>query len=384
VTKNDVGKQLKEDLHKSGLQTTTRTFLTQNTFIGNKSFIDFTSYDYFSLYHKSKSKDYFLESVQTHSIANSYVYSNYGVSQEHKNIEIELSRIFNKTHSLLFHSKNQASFSLLTFLLSENDLIIYDINTCAPVVDAAYLIGCQIKPVNLKDPNITTVLNDFIKSIDARKKIYLYYEEISGTDGHEVIADNFLLNISHLNIIPIIDVTYSMGYLSPNHSSTFNNIYKNCYFVGTFGFSVPGIGGFISGGAVLESLKASSNSLKNEPILPPAIAHYNLLNLLYLQEMIFISQKLKENILHFRGIISGSSKNFSINLNSISPIISLVFRDSISAKFAQKKLFDSGFLTSLSAYNDIKSELCILRLIINISSTEEQLIKVARILSEIR
>ncbi len=355
-----------------------------NVVIDNKRFVDFSSFDYFGLNCDIRIKNSLAEAIQTTSWTTGSTRKIYGTSQELLNLETELAQWFQTKSAITFSSRNQAVFSLITNLVTERDLVLVDIDSTSPVSDAAFQVGATVNTLDLTDINWLETVRALSKRHPADGKVYCYFEEISSVHGSKVQSTFVIESLKKLSVIPICDVTYSLGFSAPTIlNSKKGDITKEHLFIGSFGFSVPGIGAFIAGGETIGKLKNISSALLNEAALPPVLAKLNLNSIYLLNELYLKSSLLLEKSKEFRLKIS---QNSPVEIDTLieSPILTLNLPNSSAAKALYEHLLSNNILCSRVSRGILRSESSLIRLIVGLAHSEDHLLLVLRALSDTR
>ena len=113
-----------------------------------RSLIDFTSWDYLGLSKHERVRRAAHESIEQSGVGTGAPRTLSGTDSAHLAAEHRLALFFGSEASLIFSSRNQAAFSLLTTLCNERDVIIVEEDSLIPAADAAYLMnaGCASFP----------------------------------------------------------------------------------------------------------------------------------------------------------------------------------------------------------------------------------------------
>ena len=355
-----------------------------NVIIDNKRYVDFTSFDYFGLNCDVRIKNSLTEATQTTWWTTGSTRKIYGTSQELLNLETELALWFQTKSALTFGSRNQAVFSLITNLVTERDLVLVDIDSTSPVSDAAFQVGATINTLDLTDINWLESVRALTKRHPADGKIYCYFEEVSSIHGSKVPSTFVIESLKKLSVTPICDVTYSLGFSAPTIlNSKQNDLTKEHIYIGSFGFSVPGIGAFVAGGETISKLRNLSNALLNEAVIPPIVAKLNLSSIYLLNELYLKSSLLLERSKDFRLKIA---LNSPVEIDTLieSPILTVSLPTPSAAKSMHEHLLNNCILCTRVSRGIIRSESSLIRIIIGLSHTEDHLMQILRALSDTR
>ena len=176
-----------------------------------KPFLDFTSFDYFNFSQDPKLKENLFRSAHLSSIISAAPRSLGGTSTEHVELEVSLSRFFRQSTAIFLSSRNQAVLTLITGLIAENDIVIFDEDTSAPVSDACYLVGATSHPVDLLSDTWTHSLAKIVSQSKVGSKVFLFIEEVSSVTGIRIPIKDTLSHLKYLGITLILDTGNSLG-----------------------------------------------------------------------------------------------------------------------------------------------------------------------------
>ena len=343
--------------------------------MNGKSHIDFTSFDYFNFYQDSRLRDLFSQSISLSGVMSSAPRGLGGSSQEVCDLEVAISRHFGLKNSVYFSSRQQAVFSLFTCLLSENDLVIFDEDTTAPVIDACFQVGCHSVGIDLANTDWQLSLVEHARLIKPGGSVYFFFEELSSVTGKFNGLNDTLTKLKYLRITPIIDLTYSFGFSMPDLSISLPP--ADYFVVGGFGFSFPGMGGFICGDSRIDLIKERSRILQSEIPLPPCAVLFTKLCLPFAHEISFKRTNLLTRVGAFL------SEFFTFEEPLLTPLLSLSFDSPVAAKAAVDKFANDFAIVSRVARGKICSEKTLVRLNLSQAHTDLDFEFVRRILGEL-
>lgn len=295
-----------------------------------------------------------------------------GTSLEHVLCESRIAQLFGTESSVLFGSRNQVILSLITALLSERDLLLYDELLLGPAADSAYLVNAQAISVNLDSPG--QLDSELERGKHAMRKI-LFLEAISPITGEpRDLASILPIALKH-GCLSIIDESFStpfVGLRGAGVSESLLHELKPFAIIGSLGFGFASFGAFVTGSAVLISyLINRSRTFSAEPPLPPSIARAAREAI----DLAELATAKRERLLARASRISTrlQALGHKVSGGSRSPIVSLEFgKNSIAQEFSEA-LFQRGFLVEVVPRGTLLSERSTIRVLPSILHSEKQI-----------
>lgn len=359
--------------------------------IGNSRFVDFTSFDFLSLCEDHRIRTLFIDSFSKapHSLGSMRGLS--GTSVELQYLEIQISKLLAVNNSIFCSSKNQAVFSCLSNLLTERDTIFIDVDATAPAADAAYLVGAQIHLIDCTNPNWVLTVIERSKALPAGAKAFCFFDELSPVTG---VMQERLITLSKLKqhqIIPVVDITHSIllkkNLLDPPLFSVPSDKSlhpAHHFFIGAFGFSVPGFGAFIAGDSDVDLIKTMSNSLFIEPAPLPAACLAQSRILEFIPEYELKIPEIFERRIDFISKLSTSPFSLSVESSESSPIVVINCQTAQIALSLTEYLFERKILVARVPRGTLRSEPSLVRFVISSRHNDGDFEKLFSALSEFK
>jgi 8-amino-7-oxononanoate synthase len=348
--------------------------------IDGKPFTDFTSFDYFNFYQDQRIKENLFKAGQLSGLVTPSPRSHGGTHEEHVSLELALSRTFQQSSALYLSSRHQAILTLITGLVSESDIVIYDEDTSAPIVDACYLVGAASYPVDMLSFDWTNSISKIVANAHKGSKIFLFVEELSSTTGQMIHLTETLNHLKFLGVTLILDVTFSLGL----RTYEFND--DDVIIVGGFGYSLPGVGGFICGDKRIDFVKNKSKVLTSEAPLPSYLATFSRLSLNLLPELSLKITLILEKVLEFQqGAKKASGLKFlgiSSGISPSTPVIAIQFLNEEIARALYTKLSDNGIFATRIARGSVMSSRSIIRFNFSQTHTIKEIENLVRLFFE--
>lgn len=348
--------------------------------LDSKSCTDFTSFDYFNFHQDTRIRDALFRAAQLSSLIAPAPRSLGGTSEEHIALEVALSHTYQQSNALVVSSRHQAALTLITSIISENDIVIYDEDTAAPIADACYLVGATAHALDPLAPDMLATVSRIVSQAPPHAHIYLFLEELSSTTGHLAHVPDILSILKFLGVTLILDVTFSLGIT--NHLLMNENI----IIIGGFGLSAPGVGGFIVGGSPIDHIKHRSKVLATEAPIPPYVATFNRHILTLLPELSLKLGTVLEKALEFytaiRSVPAVSILSLGSALTPNTPILSLQFSNEEIARAFSQKLADHNIIAARLSRGSLRSSRNVLRFNFTSSLTAKDITTLTRLFLE--
>lgn len=248
--------------------------------LSGRSCLDFACWDFFDLRQNATLKRRAQEALGAFGISAASSRASGGTFSSHIAAESRLARFLGSESALLFSSRNQAVFSLLTTVLTEQDLLLVPEDISSPAIDAAYLVNAQVKNFNPANP--ATLAGQLTQAANFRNRI-VFLESISQVSG-ELASLKELLQICQKNAANlVVDESSALGLLGARGAGAAEYYHLGpevfC-LAGDLSSALCGFGGFVAGSAVLcSAILNRSRAFRNEASLPPHLTELLVLSI---------------------------------------------------------------------------------------------------------
>lgn len=350
--------------------------------IRGKTVVDFTSWDFLALATNKRIKRDVQQQVEKTGLGSASPRLAAGTSAIHLACEERLAKFSFNERALLFSSRNQAVLTIITSLVSEQDIIFTDEQITSPVVDAAYLVNAPVKTLSLATDQ---KLEKELEQAQHYKRRFIFTESVSPVTGVVQPLERLNRLAKRYNCLLIVDESFGLGILGARGAGGCEvaKLGKDylCQFA-DLSTALNAYGAYISGAAILiDYILNRSRTFEQELAPPPAMiagleSAIDIIELAPLErELLFTkAKKVREGLkaIAFKGVIESNT-----------PIISLSLRNLKQAYELQNALFQKGFLASIMQQGALLNEGAILRLIITKSHQEQDLEALLEAFSEI-
>lgn len=312
-----------------------------------------------------------------------------GHTNYHEQLEKECAEFIDKEAAYLVNFGYQGMVSAIDALVTKNDVIVYDMDTHACIIDGVRLHAGKRFVYKHND------IESFEKNLQRATKlaeqtgggILVVSEGVFGMRGEQGRLKEIVALKEKYNFRLLVDDAHGFGTLGDNGRGTgFEQGVQDgidVYFA-TFAKSMAGIGAFFSGDKdVIQYLQYNMRSQMFAKSLPLAMVKGALKRL----DMIRTMPELKDKLWRITNALQSGLKNAGFDLGTTQTCITPVFLKGEIPE-AMAMVYDlrenHGIFCSIVVYPVIPKGLIILRLIPTASHTQEDIDETITAFSEIR
>jgi len=332
---------------------------------------DFTNWDYFNLSSNDRIKRIAHEELELSGLGSCSSRASSGSVPAHILCERRFASFFGTESALLFSSKTQAAFSLLTSVLGERDVVIAEEQMQLPAADAAFLVGASYGTFSHR--SLGSLGAELERHRHARRKVVLVESLVSLTGDIcplAPIADT----CAKMGASLWVDESAGIGALGPRGAGGSDRehvlvsgkitckISELSCLLGSPGAVVCGPAVLI--GYLLQRSRAIASELAASPLLSAsasaAIDHIEISPGMRVS-LAGLSQRFRSGIaalLHLQPELSES------------PVVSLPYSSGSRARDVAAGLFSRGVLVDVVQTRTLLSELSLVRFILSSAHTE--------------
>jgi len=340
--------------------------------IRGKSLVDFTNWDALELGHNQKVKRAAQSTIESDGISSASSRLLAGTSTAHLACESHISKFLNTEATLLFSSKNQALLSLITALCGEQDSILVDDLLIGPVLDAAYLVNADAGIFTTD--NLSSLEGELRKSGRSRRKL-VFVESISSVTGNKTDLDTICEISARNGALVVVDESFALGTSGLRGAGSVEFISPSSTIFAKYGdlsLGLAGFGGFVSGSKLLLSvLVQRSRTLLNETAVPAALAASAEQSILVSEtqsaarkRIAILASKLRRGL---KSLAPG------VPSDEYSPLVCVRIDKISKAVEISEALVQRGFFVDVVPRGTSRDESAVIRFIISISHTEDQI-----------
>lgn len=346
----------------------------------DESLINFSSNDYLCVSHDKRTKKAFKKGVDIYGLGSGSSALISGYTNAHKEAEIQFSEFLNRDHAILFNSGYHANLGVITSLAHKKTHIISDRLCHASLIDGIQLSHAKLLRYPHNDLDHASLLLSQNKA-----NPLLVSESIFSMEGDITPAHKLAALSSRYAATFIIDDAHGIGVLGKNGKGIceYYNLTQEdvpCLIV-PLGKALGSMGAIVAGRRdLIESLRQFSRTYIYSTSLPPAIAYATLETLNIIKTESWRREKLKDLILFF--LEHANALNLPFISNDITPIKTLIVRDSIHALKIQTDLMYHGFFIACIRWPTVSKNTARIRISLNCLHTKKQILSLLRHLSK--
>lgn len=310
--------------------------------IGSKWYLSFCSNDYLGLAQNPSLKQAVHKSVRKFGSGSGASRLLAGTLSCHQKLEQAIARFKHAEAALVFTSGYIANLSVITTLISKNDLIFCDELNHASLVDSARLTKAKIYIYRHRDMND---LKTKLKKARAKKgNRFIITDAVFSMDGDLAPLPAITRLAREYHAYTIIDEAHGTGVLGDygrGAAEHFGVEKKIDIIIGTLSKAGGSLGGFVTGSRKLMTYLAS----KGRPFiyttsLPPAVCAAGIQGLRLIQSQPMLRKRLWDNTQYFKSQLR--SRGFDLR-GSATPIIPVMIGDEKKTLRIANALWKQGF-----------------------------------------
>jgi glycine C-acetyltransferase len=276
----------------------------------------FGSNNYLGLCNDPYVKQKVCEAVDKYGIGSGGSAAFSGYTRQHKELELRLAKLADHEDAVLLPGGYMANLCWVNGLMNKHDVIIYDKNSHASVINAIKMAGV---PFYTFDPENMAMLEPLIARIKSKKpdvQIFATVEGVRSVDGEIIELADFIDICKRNDVITILDDAHGLGSVGKTGKGTLEHLGltgKVDLRMSTCSKSLGAQGAFVSGSKELIFLlrNFSHPYIFTSGLAQPTIAAINAgLDLLESESPNRV-QLLHERCLYARCIRENRTENFT-------------------------------------------------------------------------
>jgi len=166
-----------------------------------------------------------IEAVERYGIGTGGSPAFSGYTKQHRDLELRLARLAEHEDAVLLPSGYMANLCWVAGLMNRNDVIVYDKNSHASVINAIKMAGV---PFYTFDPENLDALPAIFERIQARAKpgtqIFSTVEGVRSTDGLTIDLRRYIEICRRHEVITILDDAHGVGTLGKSGRGTLEHL----------------------------------------------------------------------------------------------------------------------------------------------------------------
>ena len=260
----------------------------------------------------------------------------------HEKLEEKLAKFKGAEASLIFNSGYAANVGIISSVFGRGDIIFSDKLNHASIIDGIILSQAEMKRYPHCDMD---ALEEMLKKSSGYKKRGIITDSVFSMDGDLAPLDKIVALAKTYDCLVMIDEAHSFGVMGKNgkglaeHFGVENEIDIQ---MGTFSKAAGSFGAYVCGSKdLIAFLMNKARSFIYTTSLPPSVCAASLAGVEIIEKDPQLRIKLLENTNYLR---SGIKQLGFDTLNSQTPIIPILVKDSEVCIEFSKRLFNEGIL----------------------------------------
>jgi len=338
--------------------------------------LSFCSNNYLGLANHPKLKAAAIEAVQIWGVGTGASRLVSGNIRLYGALEEKIAAMKSCEKALVFNSGYTANVGILSALIKENDLVLFDRLNHASLIDGVKLscsaasAGGKLRVYRHKDMKQLQLL---LSQRPAHQKAMIVTDGIFSMDGDIAPLAEIVALADQYDAIIYLDDAHATGVLGPTGKGTSEHFHLHSDRIiqmGTLSKALGGFGGFVAGSDLLISyLINKARSLLYTTALPPSVLATAIAALALTEEEPVHREKLWINTNHFRKDVMALGYN---TCGSETPIVPLLIGEADVAVTFSKRLMEEGIYIPAIRPPTVKNGQSRLRVTLMATHTKEQ------------
>lgn len=305
-----------------------------------------------------------------------------GMSSLHKAVELKLKNLIGKESVMLFPTGYTANLGFLSAFPGQNDLILFDRESHASLIDGIKMSGKKWIP--FKHNNVNDLLAKLQKYSSNYENIFVVVESAYSMSGDLAPLQEIIELKQKHKFFLYVDEAHTFGIYGKNGSGYCNElgiVDQVDFIAATLSKATASIGGFIATKSkYIPLLQWRANTYVFQACLTPPDAAAILASLEEIENNPQIIEQLHQNNRYMRKRLTSIGFNLG---TSLSPIIPIFMSDEAKMLSFNKELFARGIFSVTLFYPIVKPKEGRIRLILSAAHTREQIDKTVDTLHEL-
>ncbi|MBF2065455.1 MAG: pyridoxal phosphate-dependent aminotransferase family protein [Calothrix sp. C42_A2020_038] len=337
---------------------------------------------YLGLNRNQKVIDKVCKAVQEYGTGSGTSALSGGMSTLHKQVEHKLQQLIGKESVLLFPTGFTANLGCLSALPGKNDIIIFDRECHASIIDGIKLSGK--KWVTFKHNNLHDLEQKLSKYQGDYENIFVVVESAYSMSGDLAPLQEIVLLKQKYKFLIYVDEAHTFGIYGTNgagYCSHLNLVENIDFIVASLSKAIASIGGFVAmKSKYIPLLHWRANAYTFQTCLTPGDAAAILASLEEIENNSRLINSLHKNNQYMRQHL----KNLGFDLGtSQSPIIPIFIPDVEKLQAFNKELYSRGIFSVSIFYPVVKPHEGRIRFTLSTTHTKEHIDTTVKVLHEL-
>jgi glycine C-acetyltransferase len=346
--------------------------------LDGKRVLNFSSNDYLGLANDARIKRAALEAMEEYGLgagASRLICGNMG---PHEKLEAELAIFKNTESALVFSSGYMANTGIIPALMDRNSVVLGDKLNHASIIDG--IILSRAKLVRYPHADIQA-LRKILKNLSKTKRKLIVTDTVFSMDGDRAPLKEIVDLARSYEAMVMVDEAHAFGVLGARGSGLVEELGlegKVDVQMGTLSKAAGSFGAYACGTKVLRDyLINKSRSFIYTTAMPPALAQASRAALKIIFDGSHLRRKLLENAEYLRSQLLEMGFD---TMNSTTPIIPILIKDSPQAVAMSKRLLEQGIFVQAIRPPTVPMGTARLRLTVMATHTQDDLDRLLNVL----
>lgn len=337
-----------------------------------KTMLMFGSNNYLGLANHPYIKEYVCQIIKKHGTGIGGPPLLNGYTSLHRELEEKLAYLKGTEDALIFSSGYGANIGLVSALMGNEDLVVYDSYSHASFYDGIKMSGAQAVHFSHNDANMLEQTLSRTKTLKFNDR-FVGVEGVYSMDGDIAPLDKIIPVCKRNNSILIIDDAHGTGVIGNNGSGTagyFGLEDQVDITMGTFSKTFAVTGGFVAASKpLINYLRFFARSYMFSASLSPTVVASVLAALEVMEKESGLMKNLRDNIIY----TAERLKLLGFSANSLTPIFPLMVPAEMNIRNAAYEFHKKGFFVNSIEYPAVPKSQQRFRISIMATHTKEDI-----------
>ena len=305
-----------------------------------------------------------------------------GYTALHHELEERLADLKGSEDVLLFSSGYGANVGLVSALMNNEDLVVYDSYSHASFHDGIKMSGAQAIHFSHNDVDLLSETLERTETLKFKDR-FVGVEGVYSMDGDVAPLDLIVPICKKNNAILIVDDAHGTGVMGEKGSGTaehFGLEGKVDISMGTFSKTFAVTGGFVAASkSIINYLRFFARSYMFSASLPPTVVATVLSALDVMEKEPELHQKLQDNI----NYTASSLRQLGFPANNLTPIFPLMVPAELNIRNASYEFHKKGIFLNSIEYPAVPKSQQRFRISVMATHTKEDIDRLMEVISEI-
>jgi len=363
-----------QDLESLGIYRTLKTVDSpqgREITLEGKRVLNFCSNDYLGLANDTRIKKAALEAIEEYGLgagASRLVCGNMG---PHERLEADLARFKKTERALLFSSGYMANTGIISALMDHRSVVLSDRLNHASIIDGIILSRAKLMRYPHAD---MPALREILKNLPAAKRKLIVTDSVFSMDGDRAPLKEIVNLAGHYEAMVMVDEAHAFGVLGKRGSGLVEELGLEGQVdiqMGTLSKAAGSFGAYACGTKILcDYLINKSRSFIYTTAMPPLLAQASRVALQIIRQGDNLRRQLQLNANYLRAELD--TLGFD-TMNSSTPIIPILVKDSLRAVAMSKQLLRQGIFVQAIRPPTVPMDTARLRLTVMATHTQDDL-----------